>query len=165
MKNKYRFLSLFIVLALCLTMSISAFATDFDSVANNSTTARLVTYEVSSDGVVTSDDDNSLTRSSISGYGQKTITSGGSGIVIYPTGSGWGGMGVTIKCSSATFSGDFQVTMFDPNGNLIINNSTISSSGNNYFNNLYTTNPSFYGFSFSGIPSGGSVYVQIWIYG
>ena len=159
MKNNIKkIFSLFLTLFFCIAMAIPAFAEEnpTDVFASNCAS---YTLEVTSDEV-------KVVRSSISGYGSKTLTKQGSGNGIFITcnGSGWGGMGITIDthCSQGTETIEFIGTSTIGFGSNI--EGTITTNDHIVFEDLIQRNLSEYMIAFS-IPEGFSVFVEVWIYG
>lgn len=161
--KKLRLISLFslaLVFCFTLTASVSALDTTY-SVENESTSnVKLYTFEVSNASATL------ISRSSVSGYNQKTLTSGGSnnGIFIDCNGSGRGGMGITIEtsCSQGTYTIDYV-------GNSSIGYASaisgqIKTNDHVEYNNLTQSDLSEYYIAFD-IPDGVSMFVKVWIYG
>lgn len=148
-------------------MSVPTFATEVDTINDNVNNAgEAITLELTSEGIVSASASSKgiMPYSSISGYEQQTINSSDHGVIVFTSGSGIGGMGVTIKASSS-WNGDMTVHMAGYDGSTPFMNAKVTANGTTYFNNLITTNPAFYLFNFLDIPSGVSVFVQIWVYG
>lgn len=124
------------------------------------------TLELTSDGVasVCSADDGIMPLSSISGYNQESVNSSDPWITVPTSGSGTGGMGVTFEASSS-WNGTMYVQMLGGDDSLPLCDYPVKSKGKTEKGNLRTSNPGHYLFTFSGIPSGVSVFVKIWIYG
>lgn len=160
---KKRLLILLTVLSLCACFTTTAFAAE----TPKNDEGKCYTFEVTSEGItaVTDETGNEITpRSSISGYNQASISGNPAAIIVYPSSSGWGGMGVTVKASSS-WSGYMNLDILGSDGSTPLQGKAVYSNSETKVNNLYHKNPSYYMFSFRGIPSGKSVYVQIWIYG
>lgn len=158
---KTRILGALMTLILCTAFVTTAFAAE---PAENSE-AKCYTFEVTSEGITSVTDGNEVTpQSSISGYNQASISGDPASIFIYPNSSGWGGMGVTVKTSS-NWNGYMNLDILGEDGSLPLEGKSIHSNSETKINNLWHYNPAYYMFSFRGIPSGQSVYVQIWIYG
>ena len=161
-KIKKRIFSILLTLAVCLTCAIpTAFAAEQATVETFPVekTAKLYTFEVNGNA------EASLTRSSISGYNQKSLTSGNSIIEIPVSSSGLGGMGITIK---TTCSGNYQLNYIgyvsggEPASD--ISGSMSSNDTVEHHNLWHGSGTSEYTLLFS-IPQGASVLVQVWIYG
>lgn len=152
-----------IVMLSCATATAFAYETTYPSDLD---VKDCITLEVTSEGIVsaTNMDGQVVPMSSISGYGYSYLTSSDHAFIIYPEGSGIGGMGVTIKTSSS-WNGYMSCHMFDNEGNVQFMDQAIYSNGEKYFNDLLTVNPGYYIFNFLGIPNGVAVNVWIWIYG
>lgn len=165
---KTRIIGALMSLMLCVGFAITGLATPtFAAESTETNKAQCYTFEVTSDGIASVSDENGneiSTYSSISGFEQGTISSNPDGIIVYPTSSGWGGMGVTIKASSS-WSGYMNLDIAGSDGNVPLKGKAVYSNGQTVVNNLWHYNPSYYVFSFRGIPSGQSVFVQIWVYG
>ena len=127
--------------------------------ASTEKTAKLYTFEVNGDA------ETSVARSSISGYNQKSLTSGNSIIEIPVSSSGLGGMGITIKTSC---SGNYQLDYIgyvsggEPASD--ISGSMSSNDTVEHHDLWHGPGTSEYTLLF-GIPQGVSVLVQVWIYG
>lgn len=161
MKKLSKLFSLLVVVALCLAMSVPAFAADVNADTNSNRLIGCVTLRVDENGTTPIS-----TRSSISGYGHVTINGDGQGVYINCNGEGFGGMGVTVKttCSSGTHT----IQMF---GMPVMGDASIISSRNMTtnqelkFNNLWQSDLSRY---FVGLtcPSGTPPFLaEVWIYG
>ena len=160
---KTRILGALMALMLCAGFTTTAFAAE--PVENGE--AKCYTFEVTSEGITSVKDEsgNEITpRSSISGYEQATISGDPAGVIVYPSSSGWGGMGVTVKTSSS-WNGYMNLDIIGEDGSVPLEGKSIYSNKETPINNLWHYNPAYYLFSFRGIPSGQSVFVQIWIYG
>lgn len=150
----------------CMCMVTSAFAAENEPAPE----AKCYNLEVTSDGIESISDENgndvdpNLLRSSISGYNQATISGNPVGVLVYVSASGTGGMGITVKTSSS-WSGYMNLDMIGSNGSIPLSGRAVYSNGETQVNNLQHNSPSYYVFSFRGIPSGQSVFVQIWVYG
>ena len=152
----------------CMCMVTTAFAAETET--DNAPEAKCYNLEVTSDGIesVVDEDGNKvdpgLLRSSISGYNQATISGDPVGVLVFVSASGVGGMGITVKASSS-WSGYMSLDMIGSNGSIPLSGKAVYSNGETQVNNLQHNSPSYYVFSFRGIPSGQSVFVQIWVYG
>lgn len=169
MRNiKKHILSICLVAMLaCMSFATTAFAAELES----STKSKCYTIEVTSEGLASITDKegkeiNTYTtlRSSISGYEQRSLTSNSAGIQVFVEASGCGGMGVTINASSS-WSGYMSMNMLGSDGRMTVEGKAVYSNGETYLNNLSHYSPSYYVLTFSGIPSGQSVFVKVWIYG
>lgn len=115
------------------------------------------TFEVSEDGI--------SPRSSVGGFNQVTITSSSNAILIECNGSGWGGMGITIKTSSSygpegvSFHG---ASVIGSASSIDGNMSTIDEK---VFNNLWQMDLQEYCIAFDMAHGTNSFFVQVWIYG
>lgn len=151
-------LSLFV-----LSFSTTAFASEIDNIDNT----KCYNLEVTSEGISSITDENGDSvspYSTISGYEQATLTNDPAGVQVFIDSSGWGGMGVTVKASSS-WNGYMNLDILSPDGDIPAQGRSVYSNGETYLNNLFHYNPPYYLFSFRGIPSGQSVFVQIWVYG
>lgn len=158
-----RIIGVLMALVLCIGLTSTAFAAEPPE--NNE--AKCYTLEVTSEGITSVKDDvgNEVSpRSSISGYEQATISGDPAAVFVYPKSSGWGGMGVTIKTSSS-WNGYMNLDILGEDGSVPLEGKSVYSNGETKVNNLWHYNPAYYLFSFRGIPSGQSVFVQIWVYG
>lgn len=161
-KIKRQIFSVLLALTLCFTCAIPTFAAEEspeDSFVSTKETAKLYTFDVSdTDGA-------SITRSSISGYNQKTLTSSNGMIEIPVSSSGIGGMGITIKTNC---SGNYQLEYIgyvsggEPASD--ISGSMTSNDNKEHHNLWHGVGTSEYTLVFK-IPQGVSVNVQVWIYG
>ena len=154
------------MLMICTCVGTTAFAAEPEETSE----ATCYNVEFTSDGVQSITDetgnavDSPTLLSTISGYGDGTLTNDPDGFIIYVDSSGWGGMGVTVKASSS-WNGYMSLDIVGEDGSVPAKQRAISSNGETYLNDLFHYNPAYYLFSFRGIPSGQSVYVQIWVYG
>lgn len=98
MKLTRRLFSCLLALALCLSMSVSAFATEIETVDN---TVAPVVYKDNMDAS-SGDDSGIMPLSSLSGYAYQRIYKGNHIMFIDCDGSGIGGMGITIKTDCST---------------------------------------------------------------
>lgn len=161
-----RFLAIVMAMAMCVCFASTAFADEPES----EKCVSAYTVEATSEGISSIVDENgnevlpSVMRSYIFGYAQGTVTSSKSHIPVYPETVSSGGMGITVKASSS-WNGDMYLTVIGQDASVPLDNARVSSNGETYFNNLWHTTTSAYGFAFTGIPEGQSVYVQIWVYG
>lgn len=150
----------------CMCMVTTAFAAETETTPE----AKCYSLEVTSDGIESAIDENGnkvdpgLLRSSISGYNQATISGDPAGVLVYTSASGTGGMGITVKASSSWY-GYMSLDMIGSNGSIPLSGKAVYSNGETQVNNLTHNNVGYYVFSFRGIPSGQSVFVQIWVYG
>lgn len=172
MKNMTRrFLAIFFsAMMACMCLGTTAFAAESETASDTTPEATCYSLEVTSNGVasITDEDGNEVDsispRSSISGYNQATLTGDPVGVSVFVDSSGWGGMGVTVKASSS-WSGYMNLDIIGSDGKVPLQGKSVYSNGETKVNNLYHYNPDYYVFSFRGIPSGQSVFVQIWVYG
>lgn len=160
-KIKKRIFSVLLTLALCLTCAMPTFAAEKAPAEASSTekTAKLYTFEVSGDA------ERSVTRSSISGYNQKSITASNDYIFVPCSVSGSGGMGITIEtsCSAGTYSMEYAGAPSIGVGYSI--GGTMSTNDHVEIHDLFHgTNLEEYFITFNP-PSGVSVLVKVWIYG
>ena len=169
MKNiKKRLLSIALsAMFVCMSLGTTVFAAE----PNEATSATFYNVELTSEGITSITDQNgneinpdSVTRSSISGYESDTLSGDPCGVQVMVDANGWGGMGVTIKTSSS-WSGYMSLDVLGDDGNAPLTGKAVYSNGETKFNNLWHYTPMYYLFSFSGIPAGQSVSVQIWVYG
>lgn len=162
--------SIFMAALMLFTMSVTTV-----SATENDTTPTATAYnvEVTSDGITSITDENgnvapASVYSSISGYGQATLNSNPAGITIYANASGIGGMGATVECSSS-WNGTMTLDILSSDGKTQVTGLSVPSKGTWYLDdhvsNVVHYSPSYFLFSFRGIPSGQSVFVKIWIYG
>lgn len=164
MKNiKKRILGSFLfAVLLCLSFELSVFAAESDETIN----ATCYNIEVTSEGIesITNQYGNEITfgtpRISISGYDEGTLTGNPDGVQVIVNSVGWGGMGVTVKASSS-WHGYMSLDILGSDGNVPLSGHAVYSNGETVINDLWHYSPSYYLFSFRGIPSGQSVYVQI----
>lgn len=165
-----RITGIFMATIMLFTMSITTV-----SAAENDTTPTATAYnvEVTSDGITSITDENgdiapASVYSSISGYEQATISGSPAGILVYPSASGIGGMGATVECSSS-WNGTMSLDILSSDGKTQVTGLSVPSKGTWYLDdhvsNVVHYSPSYFLFSFRGIPSGQSVFVKIWIYG
>lgn len=167
MKGIYRrILAILMAIAICSCMSLTAFAAETEASQN----ATCYTLEVTSDGVSSCHDGNGeevllvSPRSTISGYDSETLYGGNvAAVQVIVQASGWGGMGATVKTSSS-WNGYMSLDIFDSDGVVNREQVAVYSNGETYFNDMKHYSPSFVMFSFKGIPSGESVFVEIWVY-
>lgn len=158
-KKVKRFLSIALALTLCLSLSNSVFAKDI----NNSESMQdkevigEYTFEVSGDGSITP-------MSSVSGYGQKTVSAVDSGIIVDCNSQGIGGMGITIEtsCSAGNFTMNYLGSPYIGAGSDI--SGEIGSNDHIERHNLWQSGLQEYLISFK-VPSGVSMLVKVWIYG
>jgi hypothetical protein len=168
MRNiKKRILSIALsAMFVCMSLGRTTFAAEPDGTTN----AICYNVELTSEGInsVTDNDGNEINpavlSSSISGYEQDTLSGNPCGVQVFVDASGWGGMGITIKASSS-WSGYMRLDVLGADGSSPLTEKAVYSNGETKFNSLWHYTPSYYLFSFAGIPDGNSVYVQIWIYG
>lgn len=133
--------------------------------------ATLYNVELTSEGIaqITDADGNPVTDSTrgtggISGFKQATLSNNPDGVFVVTQSWGFGGMGITIKTSSS-WNGYMSLDVITSDPSVIISGSSIYSNTETQFHNLMHYSPSYIIFKFSGIPSGQSVFVQIWVYG
>lgn len=164
-----RTFAIFMAVVMCLFTGVTSFAAETQPTEK----AKCYNLEVSSTGVIFCTDENGnevpyiSPRSSISGYGNDSISTENPAIVIYPDASGIGGMGITVKTSSS-WNGYMKLiagAQYMGSISTIINNYAVYSNGETYFNNIMHSFPGYIVFVFDGIPSGVIVNTQIWIYG
>ena len=155
-RNFKRICSLLVALVLCFSFMTSASAAEVEKTSTEN--ADVYTFEVSKDSTTL------ISRSSVSGYNQKYVTSNDGGLIIECNGSGIGGMGITIEtsCSQGTFDIDFTGGPFIGNASTI--NGTITSNDHLEIKNLMQNNIDEYLIAFR-VPAGKSVFVKVWIYG
>ena len=153
--------SLVLAMALCFSFATTALASE-SSASDNSgkrlLNAESYVYEVTEDGM-------NLVRSSVSGYNQKSIVSGSRTLAINCTGSGAGGMGITIEtsCSAGNYTLSYQGAASQGIATSI--SGTMSTNGHVEKHNLYQEDLGQYIMTFS-LPSGVSSYfVKVWICG
>lgn len=160
---KRRILGILLSAMFVLSFGTTAFAAE----TGETNEAKCYNLEVTSEGVssITDAEGNTVSpRSTISGYEQTTLSGDPAGIVVYVDSSGWGGMGVTVKASSS-WNGYMNLDILSSEGDIPAQGKAVYSNGETYLNDLFHYNPPYYLFSFRGIPSGQSVFVQIWVYG
>lgn len=161
-----RIFSIFVAISMCVCLSLTTYAEEPSTVQKVSS----YTLEVTSSGIVSCQDENgndistTSARSSINGYGSKTLNSNPSTLQVMVDAKGWGGMGVTVNASSS-WNGYMSLDIISSDGKVPLEGAAVYSNRETYFNNLKHYNPDYLIFSFRGIPSGQSVYVQIWVYG
>lgn len=169
MKNfSKRFISVLMAIVTCLCFTLSVSATEFENTLGSlkETSPRHITYEVTSEGIVSVEEDGViLPRSSISGYTNGTCTAYYFMFKFNVTSSGSGGMGVTVKTSSS-WSGYMSMDIGSPTDGYYIQNYAMPSNGERQFHHGLTHNsPTEMIMYFYGIPSDVSVYVEVWVYG
>lgn len=159
-----RIKTLLISSILVLTFSIPVYA-NVNSTIPTSAGKEVNIAIINEDGSI-----ESVTRSSIEGYAHVTLTNSNSGLIIYPTGSGIGGMGITINAYSSSDAWCELVIQGNDGSNPL---NTLSQQNRliclnrrgQERHNLITTNPAYYYIALKGIPSGVSVDFEIWLYG
>lgn len=169
-----------ILLTLIMTISISAtaFAAETTHDFTKTKTPTMYNVALNSEGIISiSDKEGNTLRdlenansimplSSISGYNNGNLTSSSKGIIIRVSAEGIGGMGVTVKTSCSTWTnGTITFNLIADTGANPIQNAKISSNGETKWSNLMHGSPAYFLADFSGIPSGHTVYAQVWIYG
>lgn len=148
--------------------STTAFAAESTpKLTHNTTEATMYNVELNSDGIVSITNQNGkrMPASSISGYNNGNITSSSNGFLVWVNASGTGGMGVTVTTSCSSWNGTITFDLMGNNGSHPISGQYISSNGSTEFHNLSHSSPAYYLANFSGIPSGHTIYAQVWIYG
>lgn len=148
-----KLVSMITTLAMVLSLSCTAFAAE-PTVSGSSTKPDISasTSEVSP-------------RSSISGYASGTINRDHPHVTIWPSNaSGWGGMGATVKlsCSQTMRLG---LTIVEENNRILLDDQTVRTNQENYFNNMFHMSGGYYIFTFLDIPAGVNINYEIWIYG
>lgn len=106
-----RFTSLFVVLAMCLSLGcLTAFAAEIPEEVNTPTEANVTSFEVAS---ITPVDENIMPRGSISGYAQQVIDKNHKVMYVFCDAQGGAivgsGYGVTVKTNCP--SGDYRVVV------------------------------------------------------
>lgn len=161
------------ILSACLIVMLTIMSFSTTTFANElQKTKETICYnvEMTSEGIEFITDKNGKPidsispRSSISGFDQRSLTPNSAGIQVFVDASGSGGMGVTINASSS-WNGYMSVNMLGSNGSTAFTGRAVYSNGETKFNNLRHSSPTYYVLTFAGIPSGQSVFVQVWIYG
>lgn len=154
-KMSKRFLALVFALIMCFSLTATAFAAETENMET----------QINASEEVANDDSGIMPHSSVSGYARKTLTKSNNIIDISCTSSGWGGMGITVKTSSAS---NTQVSFFGaPFGDNSIAeqiSGNMSTNAEKQFHNLSHNGLSDYYLVFT-IPDGVSIDVQVWIYG
>lgn len=163
-KNLKRIFAFLFATIMMLSVALPASAAEIsDDITNKQ--AQLVTFEVTSDDVLSIDSNGGISLySSINGYQQRTLTSPNASLTVPLTGSGTGGMGITVKTSSS-WNGYMSMMIADSYNTIFAQNYAIYSNTEVQFHNLTHHNPARMYFIFEGIPSGKSVLVQAWVYG
>ncbi len=163
MKRKIKQIcSLMLAMVLCFSFVTSVSATENNSADSSNRrllNAESYTFEVTADGM------ELITRSSVSGYNQKAIVAGDQALVINCTGSGAGGMGMTIEtsCSSGNYTLTYRGAAYEGIASSV--SGTMSTNGHIEKHNLYQEDLGQYVMTFP-LPSGVSSYfVKVWIYG
>lgn len=163
-KNTTKRISSFILaLVLCFSFSTYAFAAEVSTSADDVVTGEDLhiigeyTFEVTEDGI--------MPYSSVGGYNQKAITADDRTLVIECSGSGMGGMGITIEttCSQGAFSIDYAGASYIGDASTITG--TMKTQDHLELHNLWQSNLQEY-YLFFTIPSHiSSYFVKVWIYG
>ena len=148
-----KFISMLLALAMTLGLSVPAFAAEIP--ANTLDTASSVS-DVSSETVTP--------RSSISGYAYGVISKDHPHIVVDAQASGIGGLGTTVKISCSQ-NLRFGLTIVEESYRIVLDDATVRTNQENYFNNLLHFSGSYYVFTFTDIPDGVTADCWIWIYG
>ena len=115
----------------------------------------------------------SVTRSSIDGYAHVTLSSSNPSFILWPNGSGVGGMGITVNTYSSSnaycpliMRGNDGSDPFSFYQNERDHTVCLNQRGQEFKDaRIYTTNPAYYSVSLKSIPAGVSVDFEIWIYG
>lgn len=163
-RNFKRFGVLFMAIFTIFCLTVSASAEEVLPENSEEVQGQLVTFEVTSDGVVQIDSDGNITpRSSISGYGAENVTND-NWLMVPVQSEGVGGMGITVKTSSS-WNGYMSMLIVDAFDTVYVENYAIYSNDEKEFHDLTNYYPVRFYFIFDGIPDGESVYVQAWIYG
>lgn len=153
--------ALLLALSICISSTVSTFATKIPTDATSNNARSIIgeyTFEVCSNGI------NTL-YSSVGGYNQKSITSSDRYLSIDCSGSGSGGMGITIEtsCSYGTYSIDYAGSSAIGSASSI--SGTMTTNSHIEKHNLYQTQLGQYILAFT-IPSNvPSYFVKVWIYG
>ncbi len=160
-----RILAIFMATIMCVATGVTASAAEPGDME-----ATRYDLEVSSEGIVSCTDENGNSvsnispRSTISGYTNGTVNRNNPMLVLYPdVATGIGGMGVTIKTSSS-WKGNFNVTIgahYVSGMNTVLQNASISSNAENYFEDLMHRAPGYLVFTFGNIPVNTNVKVEI----
>lgn len=159
-----------LVLAMMMSLSVTAFAAEPVNTTNNDVKATKYSVELDSNGIVSVSDENGniMPRSSISGYQNGDVTSNSSGFIVWVDSSGIGGMGVTVKTSCPEWNGTVTFYLVSDRGSVAVNGDNITTNGETYYENLIhglPGTPAYYLANFNGIPDGYTIHVDIWIYG
>lgn len=161
--------SILLAFSMVMSLSIPAFAAESPVEVSVAAEATMYTMELTSEGIVSiSDEDgNIMPFSSISGYQNGNVTENSNSFLVWVDASGLGGMGVTVKTSCSTWTGTITFNLIGDNGSQPIKNSSISTNGEKNYSNLFhgLPVPNYYLAGFSGIPSGHTIYAQVWIFG
>lgn len=167
MRKFKRLGSIFLAIVMVFSLTtMSAYAAEVDTETCDRANAQLVTYEVTSDGIRTVTSGERTVNSYIDGYNQGSLgsTYNNNYIVIPVTASGSGGMGITVKTSSS-WSGYTSMMINTNLGDIYVSNYAMPSNGEVEFHNLTHYCPRTIEVTLQGIPSGKSVYIQVWVYG
>lgn len=168
--------NVFLALILTVVFSAPTFAAETSSISAKSITPDIYNVALNSKGIISISNKNSIRDlnsnneiiplSSISGYNNGNLTSSSKGFIVRVSADGIGGMGVTVKTSCPTWTnGTITFNLLGNNGSIPISNAKISSNGETKWSNLMHGSPAYFLADFSGIPSGHTVYAQVWIYG
>lgn len=158
-----RFCAVVLSLALCFSLSGTAFAAEPAEFAMNEETEQQEAscYVLSDDGI--------MPLSSIGGYAHAVLTKNNSAVLVRLDASGIGGMGITVDTSCASGNYYVQCTGNPYPATGVTNASsisrTISTNGHYYWENLWHSSPAYYIINLGSIPEGVSVTVDVWIYG
>ncbi len=163
-KHIKKVLSCIMATVLCLSFNATAFASEATEPAieqsAQSQNADIQFYTISSNGDI-------MPLSSISGYGQATLTSDVKGMLVTCSASGLGGMGITVDTSCRN---TYQVHLVGEPTSATISTSKIDTqiSTNDHYENgrlHHSGDFRYYLIGLDGIRSRDEVLVKVWIYG
>jgi len=174
-----KFLASILVLAMTFVMSTTSFAatpsefTNEETVAGSSNVIGEATYRVSNSGITLVDyeGDSDIvtlsTKSSVDGYNQKTVSGGYGTLYIRCSGSGTGGMGITIRTGCAY--GDYRIHFhgYSTFGEASEISGDMNTNDTKEINDKWQSNLSEYVIDFSAYDDDGTpdFLVKVWIYG
>ena len=147
-----KLLSVFMAMLMLFSLNATAFAADVPNTNNVS--------------IISTNQKNSIApASTIGGYARGTISNDSPNLLVHTSGSGIGGMGITVK--NTCTAGNYRIGMYLIEGTdrLVLDNVTAYTNREFYFNDLLTYNAPYYVFTFVDIPEGVSFDCKIWIYG
>ena len=164
-KNSKRFIALLMTMVTIFCLTVSASAAEATTNNSEELNGQHITYEVTSDGIVSVEYDGEVAPcSTISGYKNGSLTSSSAILKVPVTASGVGGMGITVKTSSS-WNGYTSMAINSSDNTVYVENYALWSNDEVKFENFGHSSPSYIAVSLYGIPSGKSVYVEVWIYG